>query len=396
VPLTAALKNAVRAYRVKIPRPTLISSPDPTILDPLSAAIRECRAFQAVAGHVLYSGGAGPVLDAPLLSTHLFQRAEWKEEFDSAVEWLFRVLTTKETRGFFNAAVWGLSVDKEIKLSECRRVIPFEKLPDSFMKTRITERAKPCYDGSAWLSHTYFDLPRVAFVEDVETFPYIGTDGACFRKIAQLEYETRDLWVIIEAASVGHPLAIGCWFEYADRDLDLAEWQNTITWILPEIHPRISKITTVSGVAISQDLSAYKSLPNNLQVDLLRSMNRFTLSQCRHQITDRILDLTLAFEIAVSGKSDQAPPSWKVSVRSAQLIGGTLQVRQSNRKKINDLYRLRNKATHGSNLKDHETAKQQGIVGDCSELYQKLIQSFLTFGAEPEWDAIELETRTVE
>jgi hypothetical protein len=61
-------------------------------------------------------------------------------------------------------------------------------------------------------------------------------------------------------------------------------------------------------------------------------MNRFTLSQCRHQTIDRILDLALAFEIAVSGgDGDSAPPGWKVSVRSAQLIGGALKARQSNR-----------------------------------------------------------------
>lgn len=391
--VTATLKDAVSAYRAKRPRPTLLSSPGPDILDPLSAAIRKCRAFEVVAGHVLFSGGSGPVLDAPLLSTHLFQRAESNEEYESAVEWLFRLLSTREARGSFTAAVWGLSIDKETQLTEFSRIVSFDQLPKSFMKSRIIERARTCYDGSAWLSHTYFDAPRVALLVDVPAFPYIGTDGACFQKIAQLECETRDVWVTIEAASVGHPLAIGCWFEYADQELDLANWQNTVTWILPEIPPRISAFTPASGARIFEDLRAYKSLPDNHRSDLLRSMKRFTLSQCRYEIIDRILDLTLAFEIAVSGKSDQAPPSWKVSVRSAQLIGGALPMRQANRKKINDLYRLRNRATHGANLKGREMTTQQEIVRDCSELYQKLIQSFLALGAVPDWDAIELESR---
>jgi hypothetical protein len=122
-------------------------------------------------------------------------------------------------------------------------------------------------------------------------------------------------------------------------------------------------------------------------------MNRFMLSQCRHQVIDRILDLTLAFEIAVSGSADQAPPSWKVSVRSAQMIGGTLKTRQINRQKINDLYRLRNKATHGSNLKEHDASKQLTLVQNCSEIYRELLQSFLALGAEPDWSALELEPR---
>jgi hypothetical protein len=177
------------------------------------------------------------------------------------VDWLLRVLTTRETLGLFKAAIWGLSLDEQVALTDSCRLMPFETMSDTFMKSGITERAKPCYDGSLWMAHNYFDVPRVAFVKEVPHFPYIGTDGACFRTIAQLEYEVRDLWVIIESVSIGHPLAIGCWFEYGDRDLDLAEWQNRIAWILPEIHPHIAKCTPASGTAIQNDLRRYTALP---------------------------------------------------------------------------------------------------------------------------------------
>jgi hypothetical protein len=124
-------------------------------------------------------------------------------------------------------------------------------------------------------------------------------------------------------------------------------------------------------------------------------MSRFTLSHCRRQITDRILDLALAFEIAVSGDSNVAAPTgWKVSVRSAQLIGGALEARRNNRKTINELYRLRNKATHGSRLQGGDTLKQQVTVERCSELYRELLQSFFILGTEPDWTSLELEPRT--
>src|SRR5207253_964269 len=96
-------------------------------------------------------------------------------------------------------------------------------------------------------------------------FPYIGADCTCFRKIEELEQEARDIWVFIEAASIGHPLAIGCWFEYADRDLDIAEWQNTIAWILPEIHPHIPTCTPANVKAIQNDLLKYAALPAGLR-----------------------------------------------------------------------------------------------------------------------------------
>jgi hypothetical protein len=40
--------------------------------------------------------------------------------------------------------------------------------------------------------------------------------------------------------------------------------------------------------------------------------------------------------------SDNAPIGWKVGLRAAQLIGGTLEARQESRRKINELYKLRN------------------------------------------------------
>jgi hypothetical protein len=49
----------------------------------------------------------------------------------------------------------------------------------------------------------------------------------------ELVWEARELWVLIQAASVGHPLAVACWFEYADRDLEYSEWENSFTWRRP-------------------------------------------------------------------------------------------------------------------------------------------------------------------
>jgi hypothetical protein len=286
--LLSVLRDAIGAYRAQNPTRSLLSSPDSTLLEPVTAATRECGAFQKVAGKVLYTGGGGPILDAPLLSERLFQRAEWRDEYEDAVDWLLRVLTTTEAPGLFIAVAWGLSLDSEVKLSGSRRLVLFETMPDSSMKTRITERSKACYDGSVWLSHTYFEKPHIALIEEIPDFPYIGSDGACFRKIARLENEIQDFWVTIEAASIGHPLAVGCWFQYVDPELDFAGWQNTITWMLPEIHPRIARHTPVAGAAVEDDLRRYAALPRSLGRNLLRSMKRFTLSQCRHQIIDRI------------------------------------------------------------------------------------------------------------
>lgn len=395
--LIAALESALQAYQKQTPRPTILSGPDQSIIDALCSAIAKCSAFKQVAGHMLYSGGSGPVIDTHLFASDLFRRAEQNDgkEISEAVDWLFRLLATRTTTGLFKAAVWGSSIDRAVDLEDgSSRIMPFEALPDTYMKSRILERAKTCYDNSAWLAHNYFDAPRLAFAKEVPNFPYIGTDGAAFRKISDLQFEARDLWLFIEAASVGHPLAIGCWFEYADQDLDINGWENSLAWILPEIPPRVASYTPISATAVQDQMQRYGALPEELRNRLLRSMERFSLSQCRSNPVDRILDLELAFEIAVSGPGpDASPMGWKVAVRSAQMIGGELAVRQANRDLINGLFRLRSAATHGSDLSRRVGGELEETMRRCLTAYRELLSSFLAHGRLPDWSSIELEPR---
>jgi hypothetical protein len=322
--LVKALEDARLTYREVHPPPTLLGfDPDRSIIDPLAAAIGSCAAYQAVAGHVIFGGGSGPVLDSHGLAVRLFSRGvRWGNDIPEAADWLLRMLTTREAKGLFKVAIWGLALDQEIQLTPTSRMMAFAALPNSYMKKRISERAKPCYDGSAWMTQNYYDEPLVAFIEEIPDFPYIGTDGACFEVMRQLVWEAHELSVLIQAACVGHPLAVACWFEYADQDLEYSEWENTFSWLLPEISPHVKRCSPVDIATIQANLRNYFALSPSRRSTLLRAMERFRQSQCRQQEIDRVLDLALAFEIAVSDKGDHAPPGWKVSVRSTQLIGG--------------------------------------------------------------------------
>jgi hypothetical protein len=195
----------------------------------------------------------------------------------------------------------------------------------------------------------------------------------------------------METLSASRPLVFGYWFEYDDESLDIRSWQNTITWILPEVVPSVRGWSTVDSDRLQNHIAAYNALPDDLRSRLLRSMNRFTLSLSRHQMIDRAFDLALAFEIAVSGKGGGgAPPGWKVAVRATQLIGGGLGKRQVNRDKIDELYRIRNVAAHGGSLSDL-SAKQQEAIQSCPDIYKQLVRSFLRLGTVPDWNALELD-----
>jgi hypothetical protein len=331
--IVAALAQSLEAYAKAHPHPTLLGpDADSEMLAPLTAAIDNSPVYAAVAGHVMFSGGSGPVLHAESLAHRLFSAARFGDEPATAVDQLLRMLTLRETKVLFKAAIWGLALDKEIALTPTMVLKPFDTLEESFVKDRISKRSVHPYDDSVWLSQRYYDVPQACFVQELERFPYIRTGGAAFRKMHDLYHKMEHLCLLIQSATTGQPLTVACWFEQADRDLEYASWDNDYVWLLPEIEPYVKVNARADRQVLATSYSQFQKLDESQRVRLLRSMDRFRLSQCRRASIDRILDLALAFEIAVSGdQSDGAPPSWKVSMRTTQLIGGALDERQKRR-----------------------------------------------------------------
>jgi hypothetical protein len=398
--LIRALEPALRAWGQQRGDGILLAqNPPDEILTPLAAAIDGCEAYKAVAGHVLFTANSGPVLHAPSLALPLLYRAEWAQrqgwDIGQAADWLIRMLSTRQADGTFKGVIWGLSIDREARLTNHSQLMPFGQLPDSPLKKWISDRAGKLWNA-VWVSQRYFDLPGATIVRKVADFPYIRTDNASFKTMADLETEAYATLIFLQGRATSQPLALGYWFEYDDEDLDLNAHENYMSWILPEIVPSIPANVSVDAATVQRELKALSAMSEDWRNDLTRSMERFTLSQCRHQVIDRILDLTLAFEIAVSSKGEQAPQSWKVSVRSAQMIGGPLRDRQENRRKMAVFYNLRNQGTHGSSLSGGDQQKQEAVLTEVTALYRKLLDSFWRYGTRPDWEAIELGPITAE
>jgi hypothetical protein len=370
---------------------TLLGQPQPgeEIYSSLAKGIEQCELFKAVQGKMILSANTGFILHSIELAQHLFSRAE--VDVAKAVGWLEKVLSTKNATGIINTAVWGVSVEKQAALTGSTRILPFNELPDSRFKDSIIRRAMDSTWYKVWRSRELFELPAASVVRQIDGFPYISDGIEAFNAYREHERKLREQFALIEAASTGHPLAVALWFEYEDPDLDINAFENQISWSLPEVAPSILKHTPLEVDEISANIELYKNLPLDLRADLLRSMDRFTLSHCRRQLIDRVLDLALAFEIATSGGSSNAPISWKVCTRSAQLIGGDVTARQHFRDKINELFQLRNKATHGSSLASVKQADQELVLEEVSQIYMILIQSFLRFGKRPDWNELELD-----
>jgi hypothetical protein len=391
--LVDALNVALATYARKTQGKSLLGrpSPDEEVLGPLAAAIERCSVYKPVAGHELFSANRGILLTGQRLAIDLLQQGE--SDVERASDWMLRILATLKAAGRLKIVIWGLSVNENVTLSPSSRLMPFERLDRSPLKDRITDRARSLWDKLIWVSERFYDLPGAALVYEIADVPYIdrGPNTGAFEAIWSHLDQASEIRTLLEAAWVGRPLAFGYWFEYTDPDLDLAAWENTISWSMPEIIPRIGPSSTLDPRDLVSIQHEFTELPEDWREDLLRSMRRFTLSLCRHEMIDRVLDLALAFEVLFSGHSDNAPIGWRVSLRAAQLIGGDLNTRQSNRNKINELYKLRNRGTHGSSLKASESEKHYAVLIEATDIYRILIRCFLGHGKKPDWSVLDLE-----
>jgi hypothetical protein len=359
---------------------------------PVAEAVGRCKAYREVEGHVLFTANGGRIISSGSLAPPLFSRA--MHDVAQAADWLLRLLSVRSADGSLKCAIWGVSIDEEIRLSGSARLLPFAALSESCMKKNITDRSRQLFDQAVWLSTNLFDVPGAAFVLDAPNFSHIRRDNSPFLEFERLRGEAISFWTLLEAASVGSPLAFGYWFEYNDEDLEISACENTLSWTFSEIAPRILAAVEIEPRAILADTRQFFALPPKCQSDLKRSMDRFVLSRCRMFLIDRILDLALAFEIAVSGESESYTAiSWKVAVRTAQAIGGAVEGRQAVRKNVSALYSLRSKATHGGSMKPDERDKNAKLVEVCSDIYRGLLRSLFEMGAKPNWNILELQAR---
>ena len=62
------------------------------------------------------------------------------------------------------------------------------------------------------------------------------------------------------------------------------------SWSLPEVLPFVKEFRPADGDALRSDMANYIALPGATHGNLLRSMKRFTLGQCRNEIVDPVLE----------------------------------------------------------------------------------------------------------
>jgi hypothetical protein len=138
---------------------------------------------------ILFNGSSAPIITSSLLAGQFFHKrtrwdgTKWVEDVPFAADWLIQLLTTQKAEAHLRVAIWGLSVNEEVKISDGMRVLPFRALPDTTARSRILDRAKDHGGADLWLSPTHYGVPGAAFEVTIPDVSFICEYGYCFQQV---------------------------------------------------------------------------------------------------------------------------------------------------------------------------------------------------------------------
>lgn len=365
---------------------TLLGGPTETFVKTMSEAMARCPSFQAIKGGVF----SCPSMTVPNIVEDMFMsrlaiRSFKPTNVPSAIDWLLDVWRTRTTRGFHVAAIWGMSLSRAIRLNPTDTLMPFSEVPDSPFKRTITKQATRRGSVYPWQSQSEWQEPTAALIREVPEWAYIQEPPGPYSGEWFPTSDDVDFFAVL-AILLGTPIVSGSGSALHHESLDIYSHRQYVHWEHPEVAPTIERVNELNPTAFESQWNAFRSFPSEWRKRLLRAAARFHLSQCRREPIDRLLDLALAYEIILSGGSEtNAGISWKLAVRTAQIIGGDTDTRIATRDQVNDFYSIRSRASHGTDI-----SASADLLNRATATFRRLFLRLSELGVEPDWKRIEL------
>lgn len=324
---------------------------------------------------------------------------------EAAIAWLQKVLATTTATGKTIHALWGVPVDREIQLTPHVKIVPINELPDSFQKKRIT--GDSCFfNNSLVMPRLDYEQPQSALMVDRKIEPFIY-DPAVEQNFNNDEYlQTNELLLDVTLALtvVGPrvPISAAQWFTFDDPDLEKAGISSGVrrSQMLEILPNQSSDYPVLDPVEASQIVQAYLALHIETRDKVRVALQRLNQAQRRHNIGDRAVELSIAFETLL-GDNANTEMTHKIKVRSARLIGGTDDVRKKNAAIINKAYDIRSNLVHKGRV---DAAKVENVCSQkmsaaeiidhaitmCADLTKIIIRR----GSIPDWACFDIAEQT--
>ena len=341
---------------------------------------------------VFGDSGSSSVFDPARISQRLVAKAEETGSAVLAMDWLERVISTRQAKGLCIIALWGITVRNAVSLTQEVDLIPVNQLPESMQKDQLLNYRATKSDHI----HLPFEQPETALVYRFTVEPVIAPLQEKSRK--------RDRWhvehlseILLALTSVGPcaPIQYFSWFQFEDDDLEFARFGRETRYAIPEIQPRFPRsYGSFDPEVAKRVVRLYLGLEGNTKRKVQVALARLHQSMVRRQTSDQAVEVSIALESLLSNGGSEI--TYRVGLRAALLLGEKLTDGLNIRLAIQSVYRIRSRLVHEGSVS--ETIKVKGVgrrkskdvVDEAIVICARAIRRILELGEIPDWRKFEL------
>jgi hypothetical protein len=312
-----------------------------------------------------------------------------------AVAWLRKAHSTTRAVGGAVKALYGVKCSERIALSDDVVLIPYSELRSETLKWIMDEHERA---NDARLLHGFTLAPRAVLyrpgaVESVfiaAPYDYSNLPTATWFD----DLDTAALLLALTPKAV--PSEVAHWLHFDDPDVEELTSAG-LTRHVDEIQSpfRFSEPTEITSESAAGLLTAYRCVGKDDQGRITLALQRLIRSRSQNNPGNRAIDLAIALEVLFMN-ADQGEHSYKISLRLARLLGGTLAVRRAAFIETRKVYDIRSEMVHSGSAKNDRPV--DGVKRSAYDLVEAgdvrcahAIRKFLDLGRIPDdWRDTEL------
>ncbi|HDR9156843.1 TPA: hypothetical protein QDB05_003340 [Burkholderia vietnamiensis] len=324
---------------------------------------------------------------------------------ERAVQWLKALLAIEEGAGRVIEALWGVSVETAVQLTDRVNLVPVSQLPDSPQKRILLKQTQSLGDSIPW-SMLSFTPPQSALVvgHTVKNVlcktEELNSDLASGEKppITKIDELMGDVTLVLALVGPQIPIAAASWFEFDNPDLQYIAaktpgYRGRALEVLPS---GPMDFPSLDPAEAKEMVSLFFNLSENDRNIIRFSLQRLNIAQRRSSRGDRAVDLVVAMESLIARK-EEAAISEKIRTRAAYILCATDKEKLRIEDVLKHTYNYRSKMVHEgreptkSRQVAGEETQPQDVIAAAIKICVDVIKCILHKGQIPTWKEVDAE-----
>ncbi|BBU69324.1 HEPN domain-containing protein [Fluviibacter phosphoraccumulans] len=330
------------------------------------AKLEDERELQSSVSRMIQSENGSSSFNPNVIAQKLINKGFVTGSGEIAVSWLEKVLDTKQAAGISVMAIWGVRVDRAVRLGNRVLLVPINELPDSYQKRWLLE--------TDWLqskvnsvSSPFMEAPTAALMVDAVVEPLFIDIGNNTKPNNTWELNQE----LLDDARLGlsmlgpcAPLQAYSWFNFVDSDIAEAQLGAARSSTHIEIMPlRIAESGPLDVDLASSLVGKYLSLEGNDKQRLKLALDRLNQGLRRFKPGDQAMEISIALETLLADGGTEN--TYKIGLRAAILLGGDGEAMLRNRAIVGGAYVMRSALVHSGAVPTEIKVPRLGKLPAC-------------------------------